>query len=106
MSAAIPGWVLGTVLGVISGNFLPQMVINSLGIAIYGMFIAVIIPEAKKDKVVLGVVVSSMLLSCGFYYLPFIKNISEGFKIIIITIVISAAAAIMFPVKEDGKNED
>ena len=106
MSAAIPGWVLGTVLGVISGNLLPQMVINSLGIAIYGMFIAVIIPEAKKDKVVLGVVVSSMLLSCGFYYLPFIKNISEGFKIIIITIVISAAAAIMFPVKEDGKNED
>ncbi len=106
MSIAIPGWVLGTVLGVISGSFLPQMIISSLGIAIYGMFIAVIIPEAKKDKAVLGVVISSMIFGCLFYYVPVIKEISSGFKIIIITIAIAAAAAVLFPVKEDDTDAD
>ena len=101
MSVAIPGWTLGTVLGVISGTFLPQNVINALGIAIYGMFIAIIIPEAKKEKSVLITVISAMLLSCGFYYLPFIKEISDGFRIIIITIAVSALMAVLFPRKEE-----
>lgn len=101
MSVAIPGWTMGTVLGVISGTFLPQNVINALGIAIYGMFIAIIIPEAKKENSVLATVISAMLLSCGFYYLPFIKEISEGFRIIIITIAVSAFMAVLFPRKEE-----
>lgn len=105
MSVAIPGWTLGTVLGVVSGNFLPQAVINALGIAIYGMFLAVIIPESKKDKKVLLVVLCSMLLSCCFYYLPYLKEISSGFRIIIITIVVSAAAALLFPRKEEQTDE-
>lgn len=101
MSVAIPGWTLGTVLGVVSGSFLPSQIISALGIAIFGMFLAVIIPVAKNEKSVLGVVASSMILSCIFYYAPLLKEISTGFQIIIITIVISAAAAILFPKKEE-----
>lgn len=101
MSAAIPGWTIGTVLGVVSGNFLPKEITYALGIAIYGMFIAIIIPSSKKDKAVLGVVISVMLLSCVFYYLPYLKEISSGLRIIIITIIVSTAAALLFPRKEE-----
>lgn len=105
MSVAVPGWVLGTVLGVVSGGFLPKEITNALGIAIYGMFIAIIIPASKKDKAVLGVVMSAMLLSCGFYYLPFLREISSGIRVIIITVAVSAAAALLFPRKEEQSDE-
>lgn len=105
MSSAITGWTSGTVLGVISGDFLPGNIISALGIAIYGMFIAIIIPQTKKEKSVLCVVISAMIMSCMMYYLPYLSEISSGFKIIIITIVISVIAAILFPVKEDSANE-
>ena len=78
-----------------------QKIVASLSIALYGMFIAIIIPEAKKEKSVLITVISAMLLSCGFYYLPFIKEISDGFRIIIITIAVSALMAVLFPRKEE-----
>lgn len=104
-SSAITGWTSGTVIGVISGDFLPKNIISALGIAIYGMFIAIIIPKTKKEKSVLCVVISAMIMSCMMYYLPYLSEISSGFKIIIITIVISVIAAILFPVKEDSANE-
>lgn len=103
-TSAISGWTFGTILGVISGDFLPANIISALGIAIYGMFVAIIMPEAKKEKSVLGVVISSMIISCLMYYLPFLNQISAGFRIIIITIIISVIAALLFPVKEDNAN--
>lgn len=105
MSAAITGWTLGTVLGVVSGDFLPGNIISALGIAIYGMFVAIIIPQTKKEKSVLSVVISAMIMSCLMYYIPYLSEISAGFRIIIITIVISVIAALLFPVKEDTANE-
>ena len=103
------GWVFGTVLGAISGQIMPQRLISCLGLAIYGMFIAIIIPDTRQSKALLGVVLSAMALSSLFTYAPVLKNhISGGFRIIIITIVIAAAAAILAPhdPQEDTVSEE
>lgn len=96
------GWVFGTVMGSIAGQILPQRLLSCLGLAIYGMFIAIIIPDTRTNKAVLGVVVAAMVFSSVFTYVPVIeKAISSGFRIIIITILVAAAAAIVAPVKHD-----
>lgn len=102
MTAAVPGWGLGTLLGVLSGNILPVRVISSLSIALYCMFIAVIMPPAKESRVVLSVILVSMVLSLLFSLLPVIKEISSGFKIILLTLLIAGAFAYFFPVKEES----
>lgn len=98
--AASPGWVLGTYLGVLFGNVLPAGIVSALSVGLYGMFIAIIIPPARKSKVIAGTVCISMIVSCLFSYAPILKNIPSGTRIIILTIVISLGAAILFPVKE------
>jgi Predicted branched-chain amino acid permease (azaleucine resistance) len=103
---AAPGWILGTLLGVISGNILPARILSALSVALYGMFIAIIIPPTRKDKVIAGLVVVSMMASLLFTYLPFISKISAGFRIIILTVIIAGIAAVLFPIKgEDAKGE-
>lgn len=97
---AAPGWVLGTFLGAVVGMILPAQVMSAMSVAIYGMFLAVVIPPARKDKVIAGVVVISMAVSLLFQSVPGLKNISSGFQIILLTVLISAAAAVLFPVKE------
>lgn len=101
MLLPILGWTGGTLLGVTAGNVLPNVVRDSLCIAIYGMFIAIIIPPAKKNPAVLKVVTISVLMSCAFKWIPVINNISSGFVIIICTIVAATIGAILFPVKEE-----
>lgn len=101
MTLPLPGWTFGTLLGVISGNLLPNSVISALSIALYGMFIAVIIPPARKSKVIAGVVVLSMALSALFNYTPVLNLVPSGFRIIILTVVIAGAAALLFPVKSE-----
>ena len=100
MSIAVPGWVLGTLFGVISGNVLPPRLVSALSIALYGMLIAVIIPPAKANKKVLGLIVLSMFLSLLFTLLPTLQSISSGVKIIVLTILIAGIAAFLFPIKE------
>jgi predicted branched-subunit amino acid permease len=97
------GWVFGTVLGAVAGQVLPLRLISCLGLAIYGMFIAIIIPDTRKSKAVLWVVILAMLLSTIFTYAPVLKLISSGFRIIIITVAVAALAAVLAPVKEDEK---
>lgn len=109
MLVAIPGWCSGTALGVIMGNILPGSVVSALSVALYGMFLAVIIPPARKNRVVAVLVLISMLLSLAANYLPLLSGLSAGTKIIVLTVVISAFAALLFPVKEDtdtGKEAD
>jgi predicted branched-subunit amino acid permease len=101
ISVAIPGWVIGTFLGIVSGNILPPRVLSALSVALYGMFLAVIIPPAKENKVISTVIFVSMLLSLIFTKLPLLSQISSGFRIIILTVIIAGAAAVLFPVKED-----
>lgn len=101
MSAAIPGWSLGTLFGVISGNILPPRMISALSIALFGMLLAVIIPAAKESKIILGLIILSMVTSFILASIPMLASISSGLKIIILTFVIAGVAAFVFPVKEN-----
>lgn len=102
ISVALPGWSLGTLLGVISGNILPPRLVSALSVALYGMLLAVIIPPARKSKILSGLIVVSMSLSLLFAELPLLENISSGVKIIFLTILIAGIAAVLFPVKENS----
>jgi len=94
------GWSLGTLVGAVAGNILPGSVSEALGIAIYGMFIAIIIPVAKKNRVVMGVVLVSVLLSCLFAFVPLLNQVSSGFVIIICAVVSASVFAVVSPVEE------
>lgn len=100
MTAAIPGWTFGTFLGIMSGSLLPEGVISALSVALYGMFIAVIIPPARKSKIIAGIVIISMISSFAFAKLPILKNITSGFRIIILTVIIAGVAAVLFPIEK------
>lgn len=102
-SVASPGWVLGTFFGALLGTALPDRLGRALGVALYGMFIAIIVPPAKKSRIIGGIVVVSMFASYLFSSLPWTREISEGFKIIILTVAIAAAAAWKFPVREESR---
>jgi len=104
MSIAIPGWTLGTFFGVISGEVLPAKIISALSIALYGMFIAVIIPPAKGNKILTGIILLSMLVSLLFAKLEVFHYISPGFKIILLTILIAGIASFLFPIREEQED--
>lgn len=106
IAASWPGWVLGTILGAVSGDILPVSVLSALGVALYGMFIAIIVPPVKSNKVLLGIVVISMLASFIFAVTPILKEISSGFRVIILTVVIAGAAAYFFPIKDEEEARD
>ncbi len=92
------GWVGGTLLGSLAGTVLPAILTGALGIMLYAMFIAIVVPPAKENRNILFAVLLAVLLSTAFYYLaPFI---SSGFAIIICAVIASIAAALLFPVKE------
>ena len=103
----IVGWTLGTFLGAVAGDVLPPSVSSALGIAIYGMFIAIVVPPAKKEGRVLGCVLLSVVLSLLFYYLPILKNnIPSGFTIIICAVAASAFMAALSPLPiEEARDE-
>lgn len=101
MCVAIPGWTLGTLAGAISGNLLPEFMVSALSVAIYGMFLAIIIPPAKTNRAVAGVVLGAMAVSCLFAVAPILKNVSSGFVIIITTLLVAGIAAFVSPVKEE-----
>lgn len=102
IAVASPGWVVGTALGVIMGNALPLRAVSALSVGLYGMFIACIIPEGRKNKIVAGVIIVSFVLSYIFSTLSVLKGISSGIKIMILTVIIATVAAILFPVKEEN----
>lgn len=105
ITAAAPGWALGTFLGVVSGNVLSAGILSALSVALYGMFIAVIIPPTKNNRILAGLIVISMLSSLMFSYAPLVREISPGFRIIILTVVIAGAAAVLFPIKGETRQE-
>ncbi len=98
-------WSSGTFLGAFAGEILPVRIKAALGIAIYGMFIAIFIPPARKSAGVLTVVAVSAGLSCGFRYIPMLSGVSEGFVIIICALAASVAGALIFPVKEKEEGQ-
>ena len=98
---AIPGWAAGTVLGVIAGSALPSILVSSLSVALYGMFLAVIIPPCKGDRILRRIVVCSFVLSYLASVLPGISSISSGTQIIVLTVAIAAFAAWKYPIPEE-----
>jgi predicted branched-subunit amino acid permease len=97
VSIASPAWALGTCLGVVLGNVLPDRIVVALSVALYGMFLAIIVPPARKDKILALLVLVSMAASWAFPLVPFLAGISGGMKIILLTVVISFIAALLFP---------
>ncbi|MEE1279754.1 MAG: AzlC family ABC transporter permease [Oscillospiraceae bacterium] len=106
MLTSIPFWASGTALGIIMGNLLPLRVVSALSVSLYGMFIAIIIPPCKKDKVIACLVPVSFALSALFTYTPLFSSLSEGNRTIILTVVISAAVALLFPIKEEVRDAE
>lgn len=94
------GWTLGTLVGALLGNILPHRLMSALSLAIYGMFVAIVVPEMKRRKTVLVVVIMAIILSCLFYFVPLLQQVSGGLAISICAILAAALGAIMFPVKE------
>ena len=101
---SVAGWTSGTVMGVLLGNIMPPFIVNALGVSLYGMFLAIIIPPARKDRFIAGLVAASMAASGLFAVLPVLRNISGGFKVIILTLAIAGAAAVIRPVSDDGSS--
>lgn len=101
MCAAMPCWSAGTVIGVLLGNLMPVWAVSGFSVMLFGMFIAIIVPMGKRDRVVLGCIIVSFLLGWLASVLPVLRELSEGTRILILTIVISVAAAVLFPQKEE-----
>lgn len=94
-------WAAGTASGIIAGNILPPAIVSALGVALYGMFLAIIIPPCRKDGALGIIVLSSFIISTLCSKLPFCSGLSAGIRIVILTIVIAAAAAIIKPVGDE-----
>ena len=103
---AIPGWAIGTALGVTAGSVLPARLVSALSVALFGMFLAIIIPPSRKNPVVLGCVAVSFAASWLCSVLPLTKALSEGTRTILLTVVIASAAALFFPVKDEPEQKE
>ena len=97
-------WSAGTASGIVAGNVLPVRAVSALSVAIYGMFLAIIIPPARENRIVAALVLVSFACSFAFTALPFVSGISSGMKTIILTVAISGAAAVLFPVAEEEES--
>ena len=104
-SLPILGWVSGTVLGAVAGQVLPLSISSALSVALYGMFIAIVVPTAAKIRPVLWVAVMAAVFSCAIYYLPLFSGISAGISIIICTMFASVIGALFFPVPQESEEK-
>lgn len=101
------GWSLGTLIGAAAGNVLPASIVSALGIAIYGMFVAIVVPPARHDKNTLLCVIFAIILSCAFEYIPIFSDIPSGFTIIICAVLASGVLAIFAPIEtSEGDNNN
>lgn len=102
---ASPCWALGTALGCVAGELLPAQVVSALGVALFGMFLAVIVPPARKDKVIAGLILLCFAASFAMSRLPVVSGLSEGTRTILLTVVIASGAAALFPHEEKDAQE-
>ena len=105
IGVASPGWAAGTLLGVVLGNVLPLRVVSALSVGLYGMFISIFVPPARKNRIIAGLVAVSFAASYAFSALDLFAKISSGMKIIILTVVISLGAALIFPVGQEDSDD-
>lgn len=100
------GWSLGTLCGALADNLLPAVVISSLGVAIYGMFIAIVVPVMKDERPVALCVLLAVAISCLFRYIPALQVVPNGFVIIICAVIASALFALFAPIDGEGAGEN
>ena len=100
------GWTLGTLIGATAGQMLPAFIISALGIALYAMFIAIIVPPAMKSLGTFLAIALSAGISCAFYFIPYLNHISSGFAIIVSALISACVIAYFFPIKKEEKNDD
>ena len=103
MTIPILGWTTGTALGTIASSIMSDRLAAAMGIALYCMFIALIIPPAKKSRAVVATIAEAVVITCVLKYVPIFSFISEGFQIIIATVAASAISAVLFPIKEEDE---
>ena len=97
----IIGWTTGTLCGALAGSVLPLNIRTALGVMLYGMFVAIVVPPAKENKNVFAAVVAALVLSCLFRWLPLLSNVSAGIAIVVCTVAAAAVCAWLFPVGEE-----
>ena len=97
------GWTMGTLTGAVATSFMPKALSDAMGIALYGMFIAIVIPQARQEKSMLVCMGIALVLSCMFTWLPWLKSISSGLSIVLCTVITAAICAVVFPIEEDAK---
>ena len=95
------GWTSGTLLGALAGSVLPETIRAALGVMLYGMFIAIVIPPAKKEREILAAVVLALVFSCLFAWLPLLKTVTAGLSIVICTVAAAALCALLFPIGDE-----
>lgn len=103
-AVATPGWALGTLTGVVLGNVLPVRVVSALSVGLFGMFMSIFVPPMRKNRVIAGLVAVSFAASYAMNALRWFDGISSGMKIILLTVVISLGAALLFPVEGEGEH--
>ncbi len=106
MLISIPMWAAGSAIGCFSGGVLPDRIVSALSVALFGMFLAIIIPPARKNRLIGAIIAVCFGLSFLFSRLAALSGISGGTKTIILTVVISAIASILFPVADEDDRED
>ena len=95
------GWTGGTLCGALAGSMLPVSIRTALGVMLYGMFIAIVVPPARKEKPVLAVVILALVFSCLFTWVPGLKNVSSGLSIVTCTVAAAAICAALFPIADE-----
>ncbi len=93
------GWTSGTAMGAIAGSLLPESIRMVLGVMLYGMFIAIVVPQAKEEKPILIAVILALIFSCLFTWMPWLNQISSGLTVVICTVLVASVCALLFPVK-------
>ena len=101
-TVAALGWTGGTAMGALAGSLLPLAVRASLGVMLYGMFIAIVVPQARQEKPILLSVVLALVFSCLFAWVPVLKEVSAGLAIVICTVAAAAICALVCPVEEEA----
>ncbi|EKU71204.1 AzlC family ABC transporter permease [Selenomonas sp. F0473] len=106
IAVSVPVWSIGTSIGIMAGGILPAAALSALSVALYGMFVWVILPPAKKSRVIGGMVLASFLLSFATAHAPLVSDLSGGTRTIILTLLIAGLGAALFPVRTEGENGD
>ena len=104
LAISVPAWAAGTSAGILAGGILPAAAVSALSVALYGMFVWVILPPAKKSRPIGGMVLASCLLSLAATYAPVTSELSGGTRTILLTLLIAGGGAVLFPVRTEEED--